>query len=484
MQRFSERDLLKAQGIPRAMPRIKALHGPALVISPHRPCPLPPHPPGSLPARLPLAIIGAGQAGLSLSALLQEAGVEHRVLEAETVGASWRRRWHSFQTNTANATMALHGHAYAGADPEGFMGAAEVIRRLREYADERSLPISEGCEVQRVTREHDGYVIDSSQGRIHARAVVVATGEYRRARMPRAPFAPGPGLAVLHSGDYRSADQLPDGGVLVIGGGQSGAQIAQDLRDSGRRVYWSLAQRHSHTRRLRGKDSMTWWDMAGRIHQHVGETAGVLAGEPDALRKARTAEFPLISGKGRNGRGSSISLMAMHREGITLLGRLQGLEGIIARFADVRPQLQAAIEATRAEYDYLDSLASAYYATRPEPRTDDARYIPEEVYLHWEPDAAPGELDLQAEGIRSVVLATGFAAEWPWLDVEGVLDTYGYPLGEFGVSPQPGLFFIGMHNLQRMSSSFLCNGGRDARDLLPAILRHLGRGGGTAPGQG
>ncbi len=466
------------------MARIKPLHGPILVTSPDRPSPFPPRLPGSLPATLPLVIIGAGQAGLSLSALLQEAGVEHRVLEAETVGASWQRRWDSFQTNTANATMALHGHAYAGDDPEGFMGAPEVIRRLRDYADERSLPISEGCAVQRVTPESGGYAIETSHGLIRAGAVVVATGEYRRARMPRVPFAPAPGLTVLHSGDYRSPRQLPDGGVLVIGGGQSGAQIAQDLRDSGRSVHWSLAQRHSHTRRLRGKDSMTWWDMAGRIHQHVSEAAAVLAGEPDALRKARTAEFPLISGKGRAGLGSSISLLAMHRAGIRLLGRLQGFDGNVARFADVRPQLRTAIEATRTEYVYLDSLASAYYATRPEPRTDDARYIPEEVYLHWEPDAAPRELDLQAAGIRSVVLATGFVAEWPWLDVQGVLDAHGYPLGEFGVSPHPGLFFIGMHNLQRMSSSFLCNGGRDARDLLPAILRHLDQGGGTAPGQG
>lgn len=433
---------------------------------------------------LELVIIGAGQAGLSLSAVLQEANVDHRVLEAETVGASWRRRWDSFQTNTANATMALHGHAYAGDDPEGFMAAPEVIQRLRDYASERSLPVDEGCAVHRVTPQAGGYAIETGQRLINARAVVVATGEYPRPLMPRVPFAPRPDLAVLHSADYRNARQLPDGAVLVIGGGQSGAQIAQDLRASGRSVYWSLAERHSHTRRLRGKDSMTWWDMAGRIHQHVRDSAGVLAGEPDALRKARTAEFPLISGKGTSGRGSSISLLAMHREGVTLLGRLQSVTEGVARFADARPQLHTAIEATRAEYAYLDSLASAYYATQPEPRTDDARYIPEEVYLHWEPAPSPRELDLQAAGIHSVVLATGFVAEWPWLDVDGVLDAHGYPLGEFGVSPQPGLFFIGMHNLQRMSSSFLCNGGRDARDLLPAILKHLGRSARTGCGAG
>ncbi|TPD73315.1 pyridine nucleotide-disulfide oxidoreductase [Stenotrophomonas maltophilia] len=466
------------------MPRIEADHGRTRVTSADTSVFAPPAPQPSSADRLEVAIIGAGQAGLSLSAVLQEAGIQHRVLEAETVGASWRRRWDSFQTNTANATMALHGHAYTGDDPEGFMAAPEVIQRLRDYASERSLPIHEGCAVLRVTPKAGGYAIESSGGPIQAAAVVVATGEYGRPRMPRVPFAPGPALAVLHSSNYRNCRQLPDGAVLVIGGGQSGAQIAQDLRASGRTVYWSLAERHSHTRRLRGKDSMTWWDMAGRIHQHVSESAGVLAGEPDALRKARTAEFPLISGKGRAGLGSSISLLSMHREGITLLGRLQGFDADIARFADVRPQLRTAVEATRAEYAYLDSLASGYYATRPEPRTDDARYIPEEVYLHWEPDASPRELDLNAAGIRSVVLATGFVAEWPWLHVDGVLDEHGYPLGEFGVSPQPGLFFIGMHNLQRMSSSFLCNGGRDARDLLPAILRHLGRAGSTGSGAG
>ncbi len=424
---------------------------------------------------LDVVVIGAGQAGLSTSAVLQEAGVEHLVLESEHVGASWRRRWDAFQVNTANMTMALHDHAYAGDDPEGFMTAPDVIDMLAGYAQARALPVKEGCTVQRVAPAAGGYAVTTDQGRIHARSVVVATGEYRRARMPRVPFAPSATLTVLHSGQYRNAGQLAEGAVLVIGGGQSGAQIAQDLHASGRRVYWSLADRPSHTRRLRGKDSMLWCDMAGRIHQHVSESAGVLAGEPDALRKARTAEFPLISGKGNGGRGSSISLMSMHRDGITLLGRLQQLSGHACSFADVQPQLRRAIDATRAEFAYLDGLASAYYATRPEPRTDDARYIPEEVYLDWELPSSPSFLDLQSAGIRSVVLATGFVAEWPWLAVDGALDAHGYPRGEFGVSPEPGLFFIGMHNLQRMSSSFLCNGGRDARDLLPDILRHLER---------
>ena len=291
-----------------------------------------------------------------------------------------------------------------------------MIRRLRDYADERALPISEGCVVHRVGPESGGYAIDSSRGLIHAQAVVVATGEYRRARLPRAPFAPAAGLTVLHSSDYRSPGQLPRARCWSSAAANPAHRSPRTCATLVA-AYWSLADRHSHTRRLRGKDSMTWWDMAGRIHQHVSQSAAVLAGEPDALRKAAPRSSPdFRQGRRRPGQFDQPAGDAPRR--IRLLGRLQEFNGNTARFADVRPQLRTAIEATRAEYAYLDSLASAYYATRPEPRTDDARYIPEEVYLHWEPDIAPDELDLQAAGIRSVVLATGFVAEWPWLDVQ------------------------------------------------------------------
>lgn len=184
---------------------------------------------------LDVVVIGAGQAGLSTSAVLQEAGVEHLVLESEHVGASWRRRWDTFQVNTANMTMALHDHAYAGDDPEGFMTAPEVIDMLAGYAQARALPVKEGCTVQRVAPAAGGYAITTDQGRIHARSVVVATGEYRRARMPRVPFAPSATLTVLHSGQYRNAGQLADGAVLVIGGGSRARRSPRTCMPAGER---------------------------------------------------------------------------------------------------------------------------------------------------------------------------------------------------------------------------------------------------------
>lgn len=428
-------------------------------------------PPDALP--LDVVVIGAGHSGLSLSAMLAEAGVHHRVLEAETIGSSWTRRWDSFRLNTPNFLTALPGYQYDGPDPTGFATAPDVIDMLTNYARRRQLPVVEGCTVQRVFAAGDGYRVRTSDGTLQARCVVVASGEYRRPRWPRAFFSPAAGLEVVHSGDYRRPQQLGPGAVLVIGGGQSGAQIAQDLRSAGREVFWSMADRFSHIRRVRGRDSMHWWDMQGLLHRHVRERPDVAAGLPGALQKARTAEFPLVSGTGARGMGSSISLLSMHRDGIVLLGKLEHLEGHIARFLDVRPQIRGAVAGTRAEYRHLHDMADAHYASATEVLTDDARYLPEEVYLDWEPDPSPRSLRLDAAGIGTIVVATGFEAEWPWLEVPGVLDPRGYPLGEYGVSPQPGLFFIGMYNLQRPSSNFLCNGGRDAAALLPAIQRHL-----------
>lgn len=421
-----------------------------------------------------VAIIGAGQAGLSMSALLTRANIRHVVLEAETVGSSWARRWDSFQTNTPNATTALPGYAYDGDDPDGFATADEVVALLAGYAAGQQLPVIEHCRVNRLSREAGSYRLQTTTGHLSASAVIVATGEYRQPRLPRVPFVPPTGLQVIHAGDYRNPGQLADGAVLVVGGGQSGAQIAQDLRGAGRAVFWSIADRAMNLRRLRGKDSLQWWIDSGRIHRHVSQHPDVVAGGPEALRRARLAAFPLVSGKGDHGKGSSVSLLSMHRDGVVLLGRLQSLQGGSARFDDVRPQVRSAIAGTRHEYRQLDALADFHYTDVAEPRTDDARYLPEEVYLDWEPEQAREQLDLHAEGIGAVVLATGFVAEWPWLALDGVFDERGYPLGEYGVSPQPGLFFLGLYNLQRISSSYLCNGGRDAEALLPHVLRCLG----------
>jgi putative flavoprotein involved in K+ transport len=423
--------------------------------------------------QLDVAIIGAGHSGLSLSATLAEAGMPHRVLEAETIGASWSRRWDSFRLNTPNFLTALPGYRYDGPDPTGFATAPDVIDMLTGFARRRRLPVVEGCAVRRVFAAGNGYRIETTAGALQARCVVVATGEYRQPRWPQVFFSPAAGLEVVHSRDYRRPQQLGPGAVLVIGGGQSGAQIAQDLRAAGREVFWSMAERYSHIRRVRGRDSMHWWDMQGLLHRHVRERPEVVAGVAGALQKARRAEFPLVSGTGALGRGSSISLLSMHRDGIALLGKLEQLDGHIAHFRDVRPQIRAAVAGTRAEYKHLNDMADAHYALVDEVPTDDARYLPEEVYLDWEPDASPRCLRLDAAGIGTVVVATGFEAQWPWLDVPGALDPRGYPVGDYGVSPQPGLFFIGMYNLQRPSSNFLCNGGRDAAELLPAILRHL-----------
>lgn len=417
-----------------------------------------------------VVVVGAGQTGISLSAVLAEEKISHLVLEASEIGASWRNRWDSFQINTPNRTIALPGYAYQGDEPDGFLTAPGVVRLLQGYVHDRGLPVIEACAVLQANGEDGYFTVQTSRGTIRSKCLVVAAGEYKRPRMPRVPLEVPVGITGIHSGEYKSPATIPEGAVLVIGGGQSGAQIVEDLREAGRTVYWSISDRPSNTRRLRGKDFMEWWDIGGIIHRHVMNDPGVVAGAPNALHLARSKEFPLVSGKGGGGLGRSISLRRMADSGVTLLGKLQRISDGRAYFNDVRPQIEKAVSATRAEHAMLQRIADQYYAALGSDESEaDSDFTPEEVLADWHPEASPLELHLATSGVRTLIFATGFTAEWSWLKGEGLFDEYGYPIGYDGVSPMRGLFFMGLFNVQRLSSTCLCNGGRDANVLLPHI---------------
>ncbi|MHB8269519.1 flavin-containing monooxygenase [Bradyrhizobium sp.] len=422
-----------------------------------------------------VVVIGAGQSGLSCSQVLAAKNVNHVVLERACEGASWKDRWDSFRLNTPNRTLSLPGLAYSGDDPDGFSTAAEVQAFLSSYSEQYDLPVVGGCEVLEVERLGGAFLITTNFGRLRARAVVVATGEYCKARFPLTTVEDlRQQVQVLHSSVYRNPDALADGAVLVVGGGQSGAQIVEDLLAGGRQVYWSLSNRPSNVRRLRGRDFMEWWDVGGILHRHVRDIPEVRRGGPAELRRARSMEFPLVSGISDDGRGHSISLARLERSGVTLLGKLAAHKGRELVFSDRLPeQMAEAVTGSRKERAFLNEVADA--AGAPPEGEGDAVYIPEELQVAWRPQATPTRLDLAQARIGAVVFATGFSSAWPWLSLEGVLDEHGYPLGEDGVTPVPGVFFLGLFNLQRLSSTCLCNGGRDSEVLVPHILKHLAR---------
>lgn len=389
--------------------------------------------------RIDVAIIGGGQAGLATSHELSEAGVEHAVLERARLGETWRNRWESFCLVTPNWTVRLPGHPYDGDDPDGFMPRDEIVAYLERYAAGFGAPVREGVEVTSLAPAPDGgFVLQTSDGGLRAESVVVTTGAYQRPHRP-APAASLPaGLLKLDADDYRSPDELPPGGVLVVGSGQSGCQIAEELNEAGRNVFLACGRAPWAPRRFGGHD-LVWWSIeTGFFDQTVDQLPA------PAARLAAN-----VTATGRGG-GHDLSLRTLRAAGVTLLGRFLGAEGQRARFAD---DLAASVEWGDDRYRDIRNLFQSYA---------EAQGIPVELPDPAPFDAtAPQELDLS--GIGAVIFAGGFRPDYGWIDVPGAFDELGFPVHADGASTTAdGLYFVGVHFLRKRQSSLLCGVGEDA----------------------
>ncbi|HXK17999.1 MAG TPA: MSMEG_0570 family nitrogen starvation response protein, partial [Polyangiaceae bacterium] len=232
------------------------------------------------PEHFAVVVVGGGQAGLSMSYLLKQRGVSHVVLEGKRIASAWRsERWDTFCLVTPNWQCRLPGHAYTGDDPHGFMGKDEIVAYVESYASRYELPVREGVQVKSVRRAESGagFEVETSAGRMTAEQVVVATGGYHRPRIPR--YAAELSLTQLHSSEYRNAAALPEGGVLVVGTGQSGCQIAEDLQLSGRSVHLAVGSAPRCARRHRGKDVVEWLEEMGHYDLPIDQQKN-----PDELR--------------------------------------------------------------------------------------------------------------------------------------------------------------------------------------------------------
>ena len=272
--------------------------------------------------QLETVVVGAGQAGLAVSHELTQAGVPHTVVERGRVGQTWRGRWDSFCLVTPNWTVQLPGGSYAGDDPDGFMARDDLVGYLERYARGFDAPVREGVDVTSLLPQNGrGFLLETSAGRIAARRVVVSTGAYQRPHRPDVATTLPAGLAQIDADDYRNPERLPPGAVLVIGAGQSGCQIAEELQASGRDTFLSCGRAPWLPRRIGGRD-LAWW----------AEQTGFLETPVTALPTpaARLAANLLATGKDG---GRDLHLRTLHARGVTLLGRFLGAWGMQARFA-------------------------------------------------------------------------------------------------------------------------------------------------------
>jgi putative flavoprotein involved in K+ transport len=395
-------------------------------------------------------VVGGGQAGLALSYFLTLQGCEHLVLEQAAAAANaWRNRWDSFTLNTPNWQSQLPGAPVLG-DPHGFMSREEVVTYLEKYAE--SLPVRYGSRVTRVERDRrwGTYIVATEDSETFmARNVVIATGLYQQPKIPAFSVDFPADLRQIHSDAYRNPNALPQGAVLVVGSAQSGAQIVEELYESGRKVYLAVGGAGRTPRRYRGKDANWWLDKLGIYDRTVDQLPSP---------RAKFAGKPHISGtKG----GHTLNLHQFARDGVILLGHLKGVaEGKINLAPDLHENLE---RADQHAADFVKAV-DAYVAATGMP-------IPEETL----PTLRDGfdvplipELDLAAADITSVIWATSYTFDFSIVRLP-VLDADGFPIQNRGATDYPGLFFVGLPWLHNAKSGLLYGVGDDAAFIARAI---------------
>ena len=389
--------------------------------------------------RIEVVIVGAGQAGLAVSHELTRAGVAHVVLERGRVGQSWRKRWDSFCLVTPNWFLRLPGHPYDGGDPDGFMLRDEVVAHLERYAVKA--PVREGVEVTELgPGPNGGLLLKTSAGEIVARTVVLSTGAYQRPYRPAAAATLPPDLLQIDVEDYRNPSDLAPGPVLVVGSGQSGCQIAEELHQAGREVFLACGRAPWFPRRLGDRD-LAWWA------NETGFLDAPLSSLPSpAARLAANVQATGVGG------GHDLHYRTLRKMGVSLLGHFLGADGRRARFA---PDLGESVAWGDERNAQLMDLVRKLVAERGLPRPE----IPEPEPFNGE---APEELNLS--GFGAVVFAGGFRPDYEsWVRFPGAFDELGFPVHEEGASTVVrGLYFVGVHFLRKRRSSLLSGVGEDA----------------------
>lgn len=398
-------------------------------------------------------VIGAGHAGLAVSRLLTVAGREHVVLDGGRVGERWRSaRWDSLHLLTPNWLNQLPGWPAVGA-PDAFLSSGEFVGQLEKYAASFDAPVVDGTTVTRLaTATTGGYDISTHHGTWRARSVVLATGPHG---LPVVPTTVGNAdVRVLTADRYRNPGGLEAGGVLVVGASASGVQIADELARSGRDVVLAVGRHTRVPRRYRGMDLFWWLETTGRLARTIDQV-------PDPVAARREPSLQLVGRSHPDEVESEVDLAALQRRGVRLTGRLRSLRGRTARFGD---SLAAhAADADRRMRELLDSI-DRYVDRTGLTREVLAPVRPTEVRT----GAAPSRLDLHAEGIGTVVLATGYRPDNGWVELP-IIQADGTIRQVRGVTDAPGVYVIGQRFQHRRDSGFIGGARHDAY----AVVQHL-----------
>lgn len=394
-------------------------------------------------------IVGGGQAGLATSYQLKKLGREHVVFEtAEKAGNAWRNdRWDSFTFVTPNWSIQLPGAHYQGNDPDGFLAKAEIVTYFEQYVNKFDLPVQFNTAVLDVTPMDDGgYRVTTAKQTYQAKNVIVATGSFQKPKLPAFSADIPADILQLHSGQYRNPAQLPAGAVLVVGSGQSGMQIAEELYQNGRAVYLATGFTPRVPRRYRGRDVFAWLQDTGFVSQSLDTLPSP---------KARLIGNPHLSGKDG---GHSLNLHQFVRDGVTLLGHILGVQNGNLTF---KPDLKENLAKTdKAEKDIV--------ATIDKYIEENGINAPQEILSDLQDGYSVEvltELDLKAANINTIIWAMGYSADYSFVKLP-LTDEDGFPVQKRGVTKYPGLYFIGINWLSTRKSAILLGVNEDVKYIV------------------
>ncbi len=381
-------------------------------------------------------VVGAGQAGIAASEHLGNHGISHVVLEKDRIAEKWRTaRWDSLVANGPAWHDRFPNRDFDDPDYDAFIPKELIADYFVEYVAQIKAPVRCGVTVKQVERMPNGggFHVKSSEGDFEARHIIAATGAFQHPAIPPLVPADAP-VHQIHSNDYRNPDQLPEGGVLVIGAGSSGAQIAEELMDAGRKVYLSVGAHDRPPRSYRGRD-FVWW-------------LGVL-GKWDMPTPGPGAEHVTIAVSGANG-GRTVDFRRFAAGGIHLLGLTERYEDATFHFAD---DLAENIRNGDANHLALLDEADAYIARHgldlPEDPDERKRWPDPECLIN-----PTRSLDIEKAGVTTIIWATGFTVDYGWLKAD-TFDETGKPLHQRGISREPGVYFLGLPWQSRRGSSFI-----------------------------
>lgn len=409
----------------------------------------------SLPAKshYPVVVIGGGQAGLAMSYHLSRSGIDHVILEKNTIAHSWKtQRWDAFCLVTPNWQCQLPGFAYSGDDPKGFMLRDDIVAYIESYAKKIAAPVREGIAVTRLKQDENGrFLLETSSGEISADNIVLAVSGYHVPNVPRIAERIEASITQIHSSAYRKPGQLPNGDVLVVGSGQSGCQIAEDLHLAGRKVHLAVGSAPRCPRVYRGRDAVEWLDDLGQYDLPVDKHA-----MKEKVRK--NANHYLT---GREG-GRDIDLRRFALEGMKLYGRLKDVENGALKFGD---DLAMNLDNADRVYNGICGLIDDHISRESINAPAGAHYEPV-----WQPSAIPTELDLASTDIKSIIWTTGFRSDWSWIELP-IFDGAGYPTHKRGITSVDGAYVLGLPWLYTWGSGRFVGVGRDAEYVAESIIQ-------------